>query len=123
MRHGVSGRRLSRSSSHRRALATAQATALIREGRIETTLAKAKELRPYVESLITTAKGGTLHNRRIVGADIKDKAVLKKLFEEIAPLFANRPGGYTRILKTGTRRGDNAPLALIELVTYEVPAV
>ena len=72
---------------------------------------------------ITTAKGGTLHNRRIVGADIKDKAVLKKLFEEIAPLFANRPGGYTRILKTGTRRGDNAPLALIELVTYEVPAV
>ncbi len=122
MRHLVAGRRLGRSSSHRRALSTAQATALFRHGRIETTLAKAKELRPYVESLITTAKGGTLHNRRIVSADIKDKAVLKKLFEEIAPLFANRPGGYTRILKTGTRRGDNAPLALIELVTYEVSA-
>jgi large subunit ribosomal protein L17 len=120
MRHLVAGRRLGRSSSHRRALSTAQATALFRHGRIETTLAKAKELRPYVESLITTAKGGTLHNRRIVSADIKDKAVLKKLFDEIAPLFANRPGGYTRILKTGTRRGDNAPLALIELVTYEV---
>ena len=120
MRHQVAGRRLGRSSSHRRALSTAQATALFRHGRIETTLAKAKELRPYVESLITTAKGGTMHNRRIVGADIKDKAVLKKLFEEIAPLFADRPGGYTRILKTGIRKGDSAPLALIELVTYEV---
>jgi large subunit ribosomal protein L17 len=122
MRHQVAGRRLSRSSSHRRALATAQATALLRHGRIETTLAKAKELRPYVESLITTAKGGTLHNRRIVGADIKDKDVLKKLFDEIAPSFANRPGGYTRILKTGIRKGDSAPTALIELVTFEVAA-
>jgi large subunit ribosomal protein L17 len=122
MRHQVAGRRLSRSSSHRRALATAQATALLRHGRIETTLAKAKELRPYVESLITTAKGGTLHNRRIVGADIKDKDVLKKLFDEIAPAFANRPGGYTRILKTGIRKGDSAPTALIELVTFEVVA-
>lgn len=122
MRHQVAGRRLSRSSSHRRALATAQATALLRHGRIETTLAKAKELRPYVESLITTAKGGTLHNRRIIGADIKDKDVLKKLFDEIAPAFANRPGGYTRILKTGIRKGDSAPTALIELVTFEVQA-
>jgi large subunit ribosomal protein L17 len=122
MRHQVAGRRLSRSSSHRRALATAQATSLLRHGRIETTLAKAKELRPYVESLITTAKGGTLHNRRIVGADIKDKDVLKKLFDEIAPAFANRPGGYTRILKTGIRKGDSAPTALIELVTFEVAA-
>ncbi|MFN3267327.1 MAG: 50S ribosomal protein L17 [Deinococcales bacterium] len=122
MRHQVAGRRLSRSSSHRRALATAQATALLRHGRIETTLAKAKELRPYVESLITTAKGGTLHNRRVIGADIKDKDVLKKLFDEIAPAFANRPGGYTRILKTGIRKGDSAPTALIELVTFEVEA-
>ena len=116
MRHGVSGRRLSRSSSHRRALATAQATALIREGRIETTLAKAKELRPYVESLITTAKGGTLHNLRTVGKDIHDRAVLKKLFEEVAPKFAARNGGYTRILRTGIRRGDSAPTAIIEFV-------
>jgi large subunit ribosomal protein L17 len=120
MRHGVAGRKLSRSSSHRRALATAQATALLRSERIETTLAKAKELRPYVESLITTAKGGTLHDRRLVQRDIKDKAVLKKLFDDIAPRFANRPGGYTRILKTGVRRGDAAPTALIELVDYTV---
>jgi large subunit ribosomal protein L17 len=116
MRHGVKGRKLSRSSSHRRALATAQATALLREGRIQTTLAKAKELRPYVESLITTAKGGTLHDRRIVARDVHDRDVLKKLFEEVAPKFATRNGGYTRILKVGVRRGDAAEMALIELV-------
>ena len=116
MRHGVAGRKLGRHSSHRRALATNQATSLLREGRIETTLAKAKELRPYVESLITTAKGGTLHDRRVIARDIHDRAVLKKLMEEIAPKYANRPGGYTRILKTGVRRGDSAPTALIELV-------
>ncbi len=116
MRHGVSGRKLSRSSSHRRALATAQATALLREGRIQTTLAKAKELRPYVESLITTAKGGTLHDRRLVARDVHDRAVLKKLFEEVAPKFATRNGGYTRIMKVGVRRGDSAEMALIELV-------
>ena len=116
MRHGVRGRKLSRSSSHRRALATAQATALLREGRIQTTLAKAKELRPYVEHLITTAKGGTLHDRRLVARDVHDRNVLKKLFEEVAPKFANRNGGYTRILKTGVRRGDAAEMALIELV-------
>jgi large subunit ribosomal protein L17 len=116
MRHGVRGRKLSRSSSHRRALATAQATALLREGRIQTTLAKAKELRPYVEHLITTAKGGTLHDRRLVARDVHDRNVLKKLFDEVAPKFANRNGGYTRILKTGVRRGDAAEMALIELV-------
>jgi large subunit ribosomal protein L17 len=116
MRHGVSGRKLSRSSSHRRALATAQATALLREGRIQTTLAKAKELRPYVESLITTAKGGTLHDRRLVARDVHDRDVLKKLFEEVAPKFATRNGGYTRIMKVGVRRGDSAEMALIELV-------
>jgi large subunit ribosomal protein L17 len=157
MRHGVAGRKLGRNSSSRRALATAQATALLREGRIETTLAKAKELQPYVEHLITVAKKApaytpnlrhkalpegkapregddrrmatpeetaaaaqALHLRRVVAADIKDKAVLKKLFEDIAPRFANRPGGYTRILKTGIRRGDSAPTALIELIDYEV---
>ena len=116
MRHLVAGRRLSRSSSHRRALANAQATALLREGRIETTLAKAKELRPFVEHLITKAKGGKLHDLRIINQDIKDRAVLKNLMEVIAPKYADRPGGYTRILKTGIRRGDSAPLALIELV-------
>jgi large subunit ribosomal protein L17 len=89
---------------------------LLREGRIQTTLAKAKELRPYVEHLITTAKGGTLHDRRLVARDVHDRNVLKKLFDEVAPKFANRNGGYTRILKTGVRRGDAAEMALIELV-------
>lgn len=116
MRHGKAGRKLGRSSSHRRALATAQATALFRSGRIHTTLPKAKELRPYVEHLITIAKGGTLHDRRIVARDIHDREVLKKLVEEIAPRFSARNGGYTRILRTGLRRGDAAETALIELV-------
>ncbi|AFZ68514.1 50S ribosomal protein L17 [Deinococcus peraridilitoris] len=116
MRHGKAGRRLGRNSSSRRALATAQATALLREGRIQTTEAKAKELRPYVEKLITTAKSGDLHARRVVGRDIQDKEVLSKLFSEIAPRYAERSGGYTRILKVGVRRGDAAPVALIELV-------
>ena len=116
MRHGKAGRKLGRSSSHRRAIATAQATALFSNGRIHTTLPKAKELRPYVEHLITVAKGGTLHDRRVIFQDIKDRDVLKKLMEEIAPKFSARPGGYTRILRTGVRRGDAAETALIELV-------
>lgn len=116
MRHGRAGRKLSRNSSARVALARAQATALLREGRIQTTEAKAKELRPYVEKLITTAKSGDLHSRRIVARDIQDGEVLRKLFAEIAPKYAERSGGYTRILKVGVRRGDAAPVALIELV-------
>ena len=116
MRHGRSGRKLNRNSSARTALARAQATALLREGRIQTTVAKAKELRPYVEKIITTAKGGTLHDRRLCAQDIQDNAVLRKLMDEVAPKYAERPGGYTRILKVGVRRGDSAPLALIELV-------
>jgi len=116
MRHGKAGRKLSRSSSHRKALAEAQATALLRVGRIHTTLPKAKELRPYVEHLITVAKGGTLHDRRNVAKDIHDRDVLAKLFSEVAPRYAGRSGGYTRILKTGIRRGDAAETALIELV-------
>jgi large subunit ribosomal protein L17 len=116
MRHGKSGRKLSRSSSHRRALAIAQATSLLRADRIETTVAKAKELQPYVESLITTAKGGTLHNRRVILRDIHDKAVVQKLFDEIAPKYASVNGGYTRIVRTGIRRGDSAPVAMIELI-------
>lgn len=116
MRHLKAGRKLSRSSSHRRALATAQATALLREGRINTTVTKAKELRPYIEHLITVAKGGTLHDRRIVAKDIHDREVLQKLFNDVAPKYQDRPGGYTRILRTGFRRGDAAETALIELV-------
>ncbi|WP_261663315.1 50S ribosomal protein L17 [Deinococcus sp. Marseille-Q6407] len=116
MRHGKAGRKLNRNSSARTALARAQATALLREGRIHTTLTKAKELRPYVEKLITTAKGGDLHARRLVSQDIHDKEVVSKVMEEIAPRYAERSGGYTRILKTGVRRGDATTMALIELV-------
>lgn len=116
MRHGKAGRKLNRNSSARVALARAQATALLREGRIQTTLTKAKELRPYVEKLITTAKGGDLHARRLVARDIHDNDVLRKVMDEVAPKYADRPGGYTRILRVGTRRGDGVTMALIELV-------
>ena len=115
MRHGKSGRKLNRNSSARLALFRAQATALLREG-IQTTLPKAKELKGFVDSLITTAKGGTLHHRRQIMQDIHDKAVVVKLFDEIAPRMAERQGGYTRVLKIGVRRGDSATVALIELV-------
>lgn len=116
MRHGKAGRKLNRNSSARIALARAQATALLREGRIETTVTKAKELRPFVEKLITTAKGDDLHARRLVMREIHDKDVVRKLFSEIAPKYQERPGGYTRILRTGVRRGDATTMALIELV-------
>ncbi|MEW6420973.1 MAG: 50S ribosomal protein L17 [Deinococcota bacterium] len=116
MRHGKAGRKLNRNSSARVALARAQATALLREGRIQTTLTKAKELRPYVEKLITTAKGGDLHARRLVARDIHDKDVVRKVMDEVAPRYAERQGGYTRILRVGTRRGDGVTMALIELV-------
>ncbi len=116
MRHGRAGRKLNRNSSARVALARAQATALLREGRIQTTLTKAKELRPYVEKLITTAKGGDLHARRLVARDIHDNDVVRKVMDEVAPRYAERQGGYTRILRVGTRRGDGVTMALIELV-------
>lgn len=118
MRHLSSGRKLGRSSSHRIALKRSQATALFRHGRIKTTVAKAKDLRPYVEKLITTAKGGDLHARRLVIKEIHDLAVVRTLMDDIAPAFADRKGGYTRIYRLETRRGDGAQEALIELVTY-----
>ncbi len=116
MRHLSSGRKLSRSSSHRSALARNQATALLKHGRIKTTLSKAKNLQPFVEKLITTARGGDLHARRLIARDIYDQDVQRKLMNEIAPAYANRPGGYTRILKLVSRRGDGVQEALIELV-------
>lgn len=119
MRHMSSGRKLSRSSSHRIALKRSQATSLFRHGRIKTTLAKAKNLRPYVEKLITTAKGGDLHARRQVLREIHDVALVRKIMDEIAPSFAERPGGYTRIYRLETRRGDGTQEALIELVGNE----
>ncbi|MBM3778222.1 MAG: 50S ribosomal protein L17 [Acidimicrobiia bacterium] len=128
MRHNVAHRKLGRVTEHRIALLRNQATALIRHEHIETTLPKAKELRPFVERLITIARRGvaagdaagkTLHARRLVLADIQDRDVVSKLFETIAPRYTERPGGYTRILKLGFRRGDGAEMAFLELVGSE----
>lgn len=116
MRHMIRGRKLNRSSSHRSALARSQATALLRHGRIKTTVSKAKSLQPFVEKLITTARGGDLHSRRLVARDIHDVEVQRKLMDEIAPRYVGRPGGYTRIYRLTTRRGDGVQEALIELV-------
>ena len=128
MRHRVAHRKLGRVTEHRTALLRNQAEALIRHERISTTVAKAKELRPFVERLITVAKRGiaegaetgrALHARRLVARDLADRDVAKKLFESIAPRFAARPGGYTRLLRVGYRQGDNAEVAQIELVGSE----
>ena len=116
MRHRIKGRKLNRTAAHRRALLRNMATSLFRHGRIETTTAKAKELRPYAERLITLAKRGDLHARRLVARKIADRQVLGALFDDIAPRFSDRPGGYTRILKLGARKGDAADMSLIELV-------
>jgi len=113
------GARLGGSPAHQRLILSNLATALFEHGRITTTEAKARTLRPYAEKLITKAKRGDLHNRREVLKTIRDKGVVHHLFTEIAPTFAERPGGYTRITKIGPRKGDNAPMAVIELVTEE----
>src|SRR5580693_7296424 len=110
------GPRLGGSSSHQKALLANLATALFEHGRIKTTEPKARALRPYAEKLITHAKKGTLHNRREVLKKIRDKDVVHALFAEIGPFFADREGGYTRIIKVEARKGDNAPMAVIELV-------
>ncbi|MDR0788402.1 MAG: 50S ribosomal protein L17 [Gemmatimonadota bacterium] len=116
MRHLNKGRKLGRTSSHREALLRNLATSLFRHGRIETTTAKAKELRPYAEKLVTLAKRGDLHSRRLAARKIQDHDVLFTLFDAIGPRFAERAGGYTRVLKIGHRLGDGAEMALIELV-------
>jgi large subunit ribosomal protein L17 len=113
------GPRLGGSPSHQRLILANLATALFEHGRITTTETKARRLRPVAEKLITKAKKGDLHNRREVLKTIRDKSVVHTLFTEIAPTFAERPGGYTRITKIGPRKGDNAPMAVIELVTEE----
>jgi len=116
MRHRKKGRALSRTASHKKATLRNMVASLIEHERIETTTAKAKELRPYAERLITLGKRGDLHARRLAGRQIADRDVLGKLFDDIAPRYSERPGGYTRILKLGNRRGDAAEMALIELV-------
>ena len=119
MRHMKSGRQLSRNSSHRWALMRNLITALLREEKIQTTDPKAKELRRWVDRVITLGKRGDLHARRQAAAIIFDKTVVKKLFDTIGPRFKDRPGGFTRIIKLGVRHGDAAQMALIELVGGE----
>jgi large subunit ribosomal protein L17 len=122
MRHRNSGRKLQRTSSHRAALFRNMAAALIKHEQITTTLAKAKELRPYTEKLITLAKKGGLSNRRLAHARLLDETQLVKLFDTLAPRYADRPGGYIRIIKAGIRASDAAPIAIIELVDRDVSA-
>ena len=127
MRHLKSGRKLNRTSSHRWALMRNLVTCLLREERIQTTDPKAKEMRRWVDRVITLGKRGGLHARRQALEIVRDKAIVLKLFDTIAPRFKDRPGGYTRIIKIGQRRGDSAPISLIELVasaesTVEAPS-
>lgn len=118
MRHLVKGRKLGRTKSHRAATLGALSVALIKEHRIVTTLAKAKELRTFVEPLITKAKEDTTHNRRQVFSKLKDKQAVSLLFGEVSEKVGDRPGGYTRVIKMGYRSGDSAEMAVIELVDY-----
>ncbi|WP_333606046.1 50S ribosomal protein L17 [Novosphingobium sp.] len=122
MRHKYGQRKLQRTSGHRAALLRNMAAALIKHEQIQTTTAKAKELRPYVEKLITLAKHGGLSNRRLAHARLMDEAQEKKLFEVLADRYAGRNGGYTRIIKAGIRASDAAPIAIIELVDRDVEA-
>jgi len=119
MRHKISARKLGRTSSHRDAMFRNMVTSLFEHERIVTTKEKAKELRPIAEKMITLAKRGDLHARRQALGYIRSKDVVEKLFTEIQEQFADRKGGYTRILQTGVRKGDNASMAIIELVGYE----
>lgn len=118
MRHAVKGKKLKRTSSHKKALLTSLAVALFKYKKIKTTVAKAKEARIFVEKLITKARRGDIPARRYVARFIKDREVLKELFNEIVAKIGERPGGYTRVVKLGARKGDGADLAILELVDY-----
>ena len=122
MRHRVGGQKLQRTSSHRAALFRNMSAALIKHEQITTTLAKAKELRPYVEKLVTLAKKGGLSNRRLAQSRLMDDAQLVKLFDVIGPRYADRNGGYTRVVKAGIRASDAASIAIIEFVDRDVSA-
>jgi large subunit ribosomal protein L17 len=122
MRHRVAGRKLQRTSSHRAALFRNMAAALIKHEQIMTTTAKAKELRPYVEKLITLAKKGGLSNRRLAHSRLLDETQLRKLFDTLAPRYEGRAGGYCRVIKAGLRASDASPMAIIELVDRDVSA-
>lgn len=122
MRHRKAGRKLNRTSSHRKALFMNMANALVKHEQIKTTLPKAKELGPVVERLITKAKKGGLSNRRLLIAELQDEAMVSKLLDVLADRYKDRAGGYTRVLKAGFRYGDSAPMAVIELVERDVDA-
>ena len=122
MRHKLGGRKLNRTSSHRKALLRNMSAALIKHEQITTTLPKARELRPYLEKLITLAKHGGLSNRRLAHARLLDEAQEKKLFEVLAARYADRQGGYTRVIKAGIRASDAAPMAVIELTDRDPAA-
>jgi large subunit ribosomal protein L17 len=122
MRHGKTGRRLGRTVEHRKALFTNMAASLIEHEQIVTTLPKAKELRPVVEKLVTLGKRGDLHARRLAASQIQSDSATKRLFDTIAPRYANRNGGYLRIMKAGFRHGDNAAMAVIEFVERDTSA-
>lgn len=122
MRHGNSGRKLNRTSSHRKAMFANMAASLIEHEQIVTTLPKAKEIRPIVEKLVTLGKRGDLHARRQAISQIRDNDAVRKLFDSIATRYATRNGGYIRIMKAGFRTGDNAPMAVVEFVDRDVDA-
>jgi len=121
MRHRVAGRKFSRPTQHRELMFRNMLVSLLEHERIKTTLAKGKELRSWADRIITLGKRGTLHARRRAFALLRDKGIVKKLFDEIAPKFKDRAGGYTRVYKLGWRQGDAAPLSLVELVTFTHP--
>lgn len=122
MRHRIAHRKLNRTASHRKAMFANMASSLIEHEQIVTTLPKAKELRPFVEKLVTLAKKGDLNSRRLAVARTRNKVMTKKLFEVLGPRYAERQGGYIRVLKAGYRYGDNAPMAVIEFVDRDVSA-
>src|SRR5207245_10335734 len=122
MRHGMKGRKLGRDSSHRKAMYANLACSLIEHGRIKTTEAKAKAVKPYAEKMITLGRRGDLHARRQALAELRTQEVVHKLFADIAPRMADRPGGYTRIIKIGHRQGDAAEMVYLELVDYDPAA-
>jgi len=119
MRHRRSGKKLGRDSAHRRALYSNLAGALIEHGRIKTTVAKAKAVKPFAEQMITLGKRGDLHARRLALAELRSQDVVHQLFADVAPRFAERPGGYTRIVKLGPRNGDAAEMVYLELADYQ----
>ena len=122
MRHGNSGRKLNRTSSHRKAMFANMAASLIEHEQIVTTVPKAKEIRPYVEKLVTLGKKGDLGSRRLAISRTRDEAAVRKLFATLAPRYAERNGGYIRIMRAGFRYGDNAPMAVVEFVDRDVDA-